>query len=273
MATLRAFLAAEPFALALSSGFFGFFAHAGFVRALEEEGLRPTALHGSSAGALVGACWAAGLSAEEIAETLLALERAHFWDPAPGAGLLRGALFRERLESLLPVARFEECPTPLAISVFDLLGGRTRVLRRGPLVPAVYASCAVPFMFHPHLEGGRPLWDGGILDRPGLEGVPQGARVLYHHLASRSPWRRASSPALRVPDRSNLAAVVLTGLPRVGPFRLPRGAEAYRLAREATKRALDRELDGRAVTLAVDEAARSAARLDNFAKNNPNSAA
>jgi NTE family protein len=184
------------------------------------------------------------------------------------------------------VKRFEECRTPLAVSTFDLLGRRTRVHDRGPLVPAVYASCAVPFMFHPHFESGRPLFDGGILDRPGLESVPPGSRVLYHHLASRSPWRRRSSPALRVPDRKNLAALVLNGLPRVGPFRLAVGKDAFRLAREATKTALDlhcsrrvnatldRPLEGRVVTVDITAAPPAPGSvLDNAMARNPNSGA
>jgi NTE family protein len=99
-------------------------------------------------------------------------------------------------------------------------------------------------MFHPVWIGRRPYWDGGILDRPGLQGVPTG-RVLFHHIASRSPWRRVSSPALKLPTRPDLVSLVLDGLPRVGPFRLEHGRRALALARAATLAALDRDvLDG-----------------------------
>ena len=96
--TLRQWLGERPFALTMSSGFFGFFAHAGLVSVLEDAGLLPARLSGSSAGALVAGIWASGVSATRIADELLALERAHFWDPAPGMGLLRGRLFEERLD-------------------------------------------------------------------------------------------------------------------------------------------------------------------------------
>ena len=240
MPTLREWLSEAPFALGLSSGFFGFFAHAGVVAVLEEEGLLPARIVGSSAGALVGGLWAAGVPAGRIREELLALRRAHFWDPAPGLGLLRGRMFRERLEAILPVRTFEECPRPLAVSVFDVRARRTAVLRSGPLAPALHASCAAPILFQPVAVGGRLYSDGGVLDRHGLAGVEPGERVLYHHLTSRSPWRRRSSPALRVPDRPGLRAVALEGIPRVGPFRLERGPAALRAAAEGMRAALER---------------------------------
>jgi NTE family protein len=238
--TLREWLREAPFSLALSSGFFGFFAHTGLVTVLEDEGLAPARLAGSSAGALVAGLWAAGVAGTTMRDELLALRRDDFWDPRPGPGLLRGAKFRARLDALLPVRRFEECRTPVVVSVFDVLTRRTRVVREGALAPALQASCTVPFLFHPTWLDGRPLLDGGILDRPGIDGLPHGERVLHHHLASRSPWRRRGGASMAVPRRDGLTALVIPGLPRVGPFRLPEGARAFEAARRAAKAALDR---------------------------------
>jgi NTE family protein len=239
--TLRDWLLEAPFTLGLSSGFFGFFAHAGVVSVLEEEGLFPERVLGSSAGALVGGLWAAGVPAPVIREELLALRRADFWDPWPGRGLLRGARFRARLEALLPVRTFEECARPLAVSAYDVAARRTEVLRSGPLAPAVHASCAVPILFHPVRIGSRTYADGGVLDRHGLAGLGPGERVLYHHLTSRSPWRRKDDPGLRVPDLPSLRSVAIEGLPRVGPFRLSRGPAAMERAADAMRSALARE--------------------------------
>jgi NTE family protein len=240
MPTLRDWLAEAPFTLGLSSGFFGFFAHAGVVSVLEEEGLLPARLCGSSAGALVGGLWGAGLPAARLREELLALRRADFWDPAPGLGLLRGDRFRARLEALLPVRTFEACPRPLAVSVWDVRARRTQVLSTGALAPAIHASCAAPILFQPVRLGGRLYLDGGVSDRHGLAAVGPQERLLYHHLTSRSPWRRPGSPALRVPARQGLQAVALAGLPRVGPFRLEQGPEALRLAAQGMRAALSR---------------------------------
>jgi NTE family protein len=237
--TLRAWLSEAPFTLGLSSGFFGFFAHAGVVSVLEAEGLRPARIVGSSAGALVGGLWGAGVPAARLREELLALRRAHFWDPRPGLGLLRGRLFRARLEAMLPVRTFEEAPIPIALSAFDVLGWRTAVLAAGPLAPAIHASCAAPVLFQPVRIDGRLYADGGVLDRPGLAGAPGDERILYHHLTSRSPWRRRGSPALRIPERPGLRAVALAGIPRCGPFRLERGPEAFERAADGMRAALD----------------------------------
>jgi NTE family protein len=239
--TLRAWLSEAPFTLTLSSGFFGFFAHAGAVAVLEEEGLLPARGCGSSAGALVMGLWGAGLPAARLRDELLALRREHFWDPRPGWGLLRGAKFRERIEALLPVRSFGECRWPVAFSAYDVAAKRTEVLRDGPLAPAIHASCAVPLLFQPVRIGGRRYLDGGVTDRHGLAATQPGERVLYHHLTSRSPWRRQGSPALRIPEREGLRAVAIEGLPRSGPFKLHRGLEAMERAAAGMRAALDAE--------------------------------
>lgn len=251
MTRLADWLAEQPFALGMSSGFFGFFAHTGVVCALEEARLTPARVTGSSAGALVAGCWAAGVSAEALADELLCIRREDFWDPSLGLGLLKGALFEQRLRRLLPVRRFDECRVPLAVSVFDLPARRTRVLREGELVPALRASCAVPLMFQPVWLAGRPCWDGGLYDRPGITAVAEGTRLLYHHLASRSPWRRPGSPSLRVPKRDEMTALVVDDLPRVGPFRLAAGRRAFVAARDATRRALERPIEDGIVRLSA----------------------
>jgi NTE family protein len=250
--TLRDWLAEGPFTLTMSSGFFGFFAHAGVLSVLEEVGCTPSWASGSSAGALVAAAHASGLSAGALIEVLSGLEREHFWDPGPlygvtQGGLLRGELLREKVEALLPVRTFEACRIPLAVSAFDVLSRRTEVLARGELASAVVASCAVPVLFRPVRRDGRLLLDGGIRDRPGLAGAPRGSRVLFHHLASRSPWRRAKE--LRVPRRDGLVALVLDGLPRSGPRDLASGRLAMKRAREAALRALERRVEHDTVRL------------------------
>lgn len=246
MPTLRHWLAQGPFRLTMSSGFFGFYAHCGMLSALEEAGIVPAGAAGSSAGALIAGLWASGLAADAIRTRLLELRRQDFWDPAPGAGLLRGRAFRKILEEMLPVTAFEQCRVPLSVSTFDLMALGTRVLDRGPLAPAIHASCAVPLLFQPVWLDGRPCLDGGVLDRPGLAGVPQGERILLHHLASRSPWR-LRPPA--VPDRPNLIALIIPDLPRVNPFALDRGQRALEHAHRATLLALDLPIEDQRVTV------------------------
>src|SRR5688572_18441413 len=97
--TLREWLSEKPFAITLSAGFFGFFAHAGVMTVLEDAGLLPIRVSGASAGALVGGIWASGANATTIRDELLRLRRDDFWDMRPGLGLLAGRLFQSRVES------------------------------------------------------------------------------------------------------------------------------------------------------------------------------
>lgn len=249
--TLREWLAEGPFALAMSSGFFGFFAHVGVLVALEDAGLLPRRVSGSSAGALATGGWAAGVDAPVMRDALAGLRREDFWDPFPGAGVLRGRLFRERLRALLPVETFAACRVPAAVSVFDPLARKTRVLDEGDLAAAIHASCAVPVMFHPVWIDGRPLVDGGVADRPGLSGLEGEPRVLYHHLASRSPWRRRDGAQTRIPRRDGLVTLVVEGLARPGPFALELGMRAFDQARRAAALALDRPIDGGCVSVSA----------------------
>ena len=104
----------------------------------------------------------------------------------------------------------------------------------------------MPFLFHPVRIDGRSYYDGGILDRPGLEGMPAGERVLFHHIASRSPWRSKSEP---MPTRAGMVTLAIENLPRSGPFKLDQGRLAYRAAREATKKALDQRISDEKVVV------------------------
>lgn len=251
--TLGDWLDEGPFGLVMSSGFFSFFAHTGVLQALTARRLSPSHVAGSSAGALVTGAWAAGLAPDALADVLRQLERRDFWDPRPGAGLLAGRKFDALLRRILPVQELEACHVPVRISVFDVLRRRTAVRERGDLATAIRASCAVPIMFHPVWIEGRPYLDGGILDRPGLEGVPAG-RVLFHHIVSRSPWRTASSPALQPPKRAGLVTLAIDELPRSGPFKLAAGQRALVAAREAAARALELPIVDGVVRLAATRA-------------------
>lgn len=240
--TLKDWLGQGDFSLTLSSGFFSFYAHCGFIAALEEAQLFPSRISGSSAGALIGGLWASGLSALELKELLFSLKRKDFWDPKLGLGLLKGERFSNMLSSSLPVSEIEACKIPLAISTFDPISRNTKVLEGGDLNRALRASCAVPLLFSPVWISKRPLLDGGIKDRHGLLGMPEQERLLYHHIVSKSLWRNAKSPALQIPKRSDMTTVAIEDLPRINPFRLHRGPDAYHYALDGMRLALERPL-------------------------------
>ncbi len=239
--TLGDWLAAAPFGLAMSSGFFSFYAHTGMLAALRAAGLAPAHVAGSSAGGMVAGAYAAGVEPEDLAPFLMRLRREQFWDPAPGLGLLAGRKFDALLREVVGTRDLASTRIPVRISVFDILRRRTEVPARGDLASVIRASCAVPGMFQPVWLDRRPHWDGGILDRPGIAGVPPG-RLLFHHITAPAPWSREGAAALVVPARPDMHTLAIRGLPRPNPFRLDAAPGAFAAARAATQRALDRPL-------------------------------
>jgi NTE family protein len=238
MATSRAdWLAEGPFTLALSAGFFGFYAHVGVLRALEERGLRPARIVGASAGALSGGLFAGGVPIEALEAELMGLSRGDFWDVGlPLGGLLRGERFGDKLRRVLAptgVDRIEACPIPFQPLVFDLVRCQTVVLREGPLDAAIRASCALPGLFRPVSVGGRLCVDGGLRDRGGVSALATAERTLLHHLPSTSPWRGLSGAAPQG-DTASWRTLIIPALPRVTPFALARGRDAHAAARRAT---------------------------------------
>lgn len=236
--TLREWLE-EPFTLTLSSGFFGFFAHAGLVTVLAEAGLIPQRITGCSAGALTGALWAAGLEPDELMAFYKSVNKADFWDPGFGLGVLKGQKFRDLLAEHSPVQRLEQCAIPVAISVFDVKRCETQVFEAGPLPELVYASCAVPPLFQPLRFERRLYSDGAFKDTGGLAGARDNDRVLFHQLLSRSERKNKKNLIGSHYDRVDLKKVRISGVPAVGPNHLAVGSQAFDVARNEFAKLLD----------------------------------
>lgn len=229
----------------LSAGYFGFYAHAGVLIALEERGLRPSRVIGTSAGAIAGGVFCAGLSAKAVGEAMLAVERQDFWDPAlvPAGGLLAGRKFGAKLRTILEptgVSRIERCPLRFSAVTYDAVRRETVVLDAGPLEPAIRASCALPGLFRPVPVEGRLLLDGGILDRPGLRALDpvDGEFVVYHHIPARSRWSK-DKPDLKPEQTEQRWVHEVPESPRPGPFKMRIGPTALSIARGLTHAWLD----------------------------------
>lgn len=253
--TVADWLRAQPFGLTLSSGYFGFFAHAGLLAALDDAGLRPAFVSGASAGALAGGLWAAGMAPREFRDQLLTLSKRDFWDPWPGLGLLRGKKFAALLRHWLPAEDFASCRVPLAVSAFDVVGRRTRVFADGDLAQAIHASCAVPLMFQPVWLQGRPYLDGGARDWAGIDGMPQHLPVLYHHLPLRTPLLTLPGALMGLPAREQLKSVHIRGLARPSPNDLTPGETAFEQARAGMAELLQRAANTDVLTTGEAEAA------------------
>lgn len=236
--TLIASLKNGPFTLSLSSGYFGFFAHCGFVKALEEENLIPELVTGSSAGAISGACVAAGIPSKDMASIFGSLNKSHYFDPAWGFGVLKGQLFEDSLAKYLP-QDFSQLRIPLHIATFNILARKTHIFSEGPHLPKVVrASCAMPLFFHPVKIGSSYYWDGGILDKAGISGVTDSKNILCHYLKSDrvSDWFEFRKHAKN--NQHNFYKYSFDNLPPTGPGKFHNGPEAIDIVYKQTKKAL-----------------------------------
>jgi NTE family protein len=140
----------------------------GVLKVLEREGIKVSAIAGSSIGAMVGGAYAAGLSVERIerewVETDLPKVVRSFLPTFPRAGLSSGGELRKYLRSVLGDVKIEELRIPFAAVATDIDTGEAVVLREGPLVDALRASAAIPGIFYPVRWGQRLLVDGGLVE-------------------------------------------------------------------------------------------------------------
>lgn len=160
-------LALRPrLALALSGGAARGFAHVGVLRAFERHRIPIDMIAGSSAGAVVGGAYAAGLSVDDLA----AFGRSLRWRrlgrlTISRAGLQSNQPMEMILRDRFPVTRFEDLRIPFAAVATDLHSGAEVVMKgRGDIAFAIRASCTIPGIYVPAIdEQGRQLVDGGLV--------------------------------------------------------------------------------------------------------------
>jgi NTE family protein len=153
--------------LALSGGAARGIAHVGVLRALEENKIPIDAIVGASAGALIGGCYATGLSIERLEQMARSFRWRHTSRLAfSRLGLQSNAHMEKFLRKHLPVTQFEDLKIPFAAMVTDLQKGESIVFRdTGDLPFAIRASCCVPALYAPVRDReGRFLIDGGIVN-------------------------------------------------------------------------------------------------------------
>lgn len=223
-----------------SSGFFGFFAHAGFLRALRETGFDASGYAGTSSGAVVAAMAACGMPDDAIQEVLFSVRKSDFWDPDPPGVLVRDAFRRfrgytgylkgegfARLLRKIPLKRIEDARVPLVIGATNLTERREHLFSRGDLVSALQASGAVPVFFKPVEIDGCLYVDGGVVNKApllGLADVLRPEKIVVHFIPS----------AGMSGERNPFLNKVVTPL-HLQHFAISIGRqEAYRLQREMT---------------------------------------
>lgn len=149
-------------------------AHVGAMRALEEQGIRPTHFVGTSMGAVFAAMFAAGISAPDALERVAGVGDGEIVKAEPFAllrglwarSLLKAEPFKAALARLVPATRFEALASPLTVTSTELESGALTLFGAGgrsvPLLDALYATCALPLFLPPAVIGGKRYGDGGL---------------------------------------------------------------------------------------------------------------
>lgn len=152
--------------LALGGGAARGFAHVGVIQVLEENGIKPNLVTGTSAGSLVAAIYASGKNGAQLQRVAETMEEAAIADwtlPIFSRGMLRGDALAKYVNGQVGSKLIEELPMPLGIVATDLNTGNDVLFQRGDTGTAVRASSSVPAVFQPVKISGREYVDGGLV--------------------------------------------------------------------------------------------------------------
>ena len=186
--------------LALGGGAARGFAHIGVIQVLEESGLRPDLVVGTSAGSLVAALYAAGRSGAELGLLADSMDESAVTDWAfPGRGLIRGEALAKYVRDHTGGRNIEQMRMPLGIVATDLDSGEAILFQRGDPGVAVRASSAVPAVFQPVRIGLREYVDGGLVSPVPVRFARQmGAELVIAVDISATPEGSATGDAMRM---------------------------------------------------------------------------
>lgn len=228
-------------ALVLGGGGLRGFAHVGVLRALEDAGIRPDLVVGTSAGAVVGAAYASGLSAAQVEAAARDVKLASLADWTLGStGFIRGDAIARWIDTVTGGTPIERFPIRFAAVATDLGGQRAVVLDSGAAGRAVQASAAVPGVSVPVAYAGGHLVDGGATSLvPVAAARAMGADIVIavDIYCSESPAVGVNVPAVvslvmraqscRIAQDEKAAADVLIA-PSIGTLKLSEKAQHER---------------------------------------------
>lgn len=156
--------------LVLSGGGVRGVAHLGVMKALNTNGIFPNRLSGSSAGAIAGALYCSGYSADEIFEIIYKTNYFKFIKPAISwTGILKMDSAEELYRKYLPESGFSGLKIPLTVAATDIKRAKIVYFSEGDLIKALMASSCIPGMFDPIQIENHYYVDGGVLNNLPVE--------------------------------------------------------------------------------------------------------
>ncbi len=188
--------------LALGGGAARGFAHVGVIQVLEEAGIRPDLVAGTSAGSMVAALYASGRNGSQLQRIAETMDEATFTDwtlPLFSRGMLRGDALARYVYQQVGGRRIEDLPMPLGILATDLQSGQGVLFERGDIATAVRASSAVPGLFQPVSITGREYVDGGLVAPvPVRQARKMGAELVIAVDISQQPEANAPGDVFQI---------------------------------------------------------------------------
>ncbi|MEY3938449.1 MAG: family protein RssA [Pseudomonadota bacterium] len=188
--------------LALGSGAARGFAHVGVIQVLEEAGIQPDLVVGTSAGSLVAALYASGKNSTQLRRVAETMEEAEITDwmmPILNRGALRGEALARYVNTQVGGRLIEQMKIPLGIVATDLHNGEPMLFQRGNTGSAVRASSAVPAVFQPVKIGTREYVDGGLVSPvPVRQAREMGANVIIAVDISTDPEGSPASDTFQI---------------------------------------------------------------------------
>lgn len=188
--------------LALGGGAARGFAHIGVIQVLEEAGIRPAVVAGTSAGSLVAAIYASGKTGVQLEQVAESMDEGTFADwtlPIFSRGILRGDALARYVHRQVGGRLIEDMPLPLGILATDLNSGQGVLFQRGDTATAVRASSAVPAIFQPVRIAGREYVDGGLVSPVPVRYIRQmGAELVIAVDISSAPEANPAGDAFQI---------------------------------------------------------------------------
>lgn len=207
--------------LVLSGGGARGFAHLGVIQALNDAGIFPDVISGTSAGALVGVLYADGHSPQEILTMMNVGSRLDFMRPAmPREGLLQINGVLKILKSSLIAKTFEELKIPLYVTATDLNNGRAVYFSQGDLFCPVIASASIPVLFQPVKIDDISYVDGGVLDNLPVRPIENKCRILIGSFVNPIGYMEKISGLITIAERTFMLSMSKEILEKAKKFNL-----------------------------------------------------
>jgi NTE family protein len=240
--------------LVLSGGAVRGFAHAGALKALNEEGIFPDVISGVSAGTIVGSLYADGYTPEQIYKIFVDKRLYKFLEfILPNKGLVKmTGLYKTMMDSL-KAKYFEDLKIPLYVTVTDLNNAKTVYFSKGELTKMIIASCTIPILFTPMVIDDVTYIDGGVLNNFPTEPIEHECEMMVGININPIRFQKEFSGMTQVADRAvhmmidQLIApkkakckiyIEPDGLEKHALLNIAKGKEMYNLGYKAAKKAI-----------------------------------